>query len=99
MAKVSVNLDDELEDEPGSQKLRELAAPLPSVEQGKIFALRTLHGFNSLSQTYRNRSKEALRVKPENVGLTKERIALSRMSPEQAGSMYQLRSRIDGRRR
>lgn len=40
MAKVSVNLDDDLDGDVGYRKLRELAAPLPSVSKAKSSALK-----------------------------------------------------------
>lgn len=39
MAKVSVNLDDDLGDDSG-RKIKELAAPLPSVSRAKSYALK-----------------------------------------------------------
>ena len=40
MAKVSVNLDDDLDGDDSARKLRELAAPLPSVSRAKSSALK-----------------------------------------------------------
>lgn len=40
MAKVSVNLDDDIDGDDSSRKLKELAAPLPSVSKAKSSALK-----------------------------------------------------------
>ena len=40
MAKVSVNLDDDLDGDDSARKLKELAAPLPSVSKAKSTALK-----------------------------------------------------------
>lgn len=40
MAKVSVNLDDDFEDEVSTAKLKEISAPLPSVSKAKVSALK-----------------------------------------------------------
>ena len=40
MAKVSVNLDDDRDDEDSTRKLKALAAPLPSVSKAKSSALK-----------------------------------------------------------
>ena len=40
MAKVSVNLDDDLDGDDSARKLKELSAPLPSVSKAKSTALK-----------------------------------------------------------
>jgi molybdenum cofactor biosynthesis enzyme MoaA len=40
MAKVSVNLDDDLDGDDSARKLKELSAPLPSVSKAKFSALK-----------------------------------------------------------
>ena len=40
MAKVSVNLEDELDDDGSVRKIKEMAAPLPSVSRAKSSALK-----------------------------------------------------------
>lgn len=97
MAKVSVNLEDELEDEPGSQKLKELAAPLPSVSKAKSSALkdapRVQFSFTNVPEPI----KEAFAREAKKRGLTKKELLYECL---RAGGINVPASvEIDGRRR
>ena len=74
MAKVSVNLDDDLDDDTGSQKLKELAAPLPSVSKAKSSALkdapRVQFSFTNVPEPI----KEAFALEAQKRGLTKKEL-------------------------
>ena len=74
MAKVSVNLDDDLEADDNSHKLKTMAAPLPSVSKAKSSALkdapRVQFSFTNVPEPI----KEAFAVEAKRRGLTKKEL-------------------------
>ena len=97
MAKVSVNLDDEMEEDGGARKLKELAAPLPSVSKAKSYALkdapRVQFSFTNVPEPI----KDAFAREARNRGLTKKELLYECL---RAGGIDIPNSEeIDGRRR
>lgn len=97
MAKVSVTLDDDLEDDGGSKKLMELAAPLPSVSKAKSYALkdapRVQLSFTNVPEPIKNAFAREARSR----GLTKKELLYECL---RAGGIDIPNSEeIDGRRR
>lgn len=74
MAKVSVNLDEDLDGEDSARKLRELTAPLPSVSRAKSSALkdspRVQFSFTNVPQPI----KEAFAAEARKRQLTKKEL-------------------------
>ena len=97
MAKVSVNLDDDLEDEAGSRKLKELAAPLPSVSKAKSSALkdapRVQFSFTNVPEPIR----DAFAHEASKRGLTKKELLYECLRA--GGINIPDSAEIDGRRR
>lgn len=96
MAKVSVNLDDDLE-EAGSQRLKELAAPLPSISKAKSSALRDAPRVQFSFTNVPEPIKEAFAREARKRGLTKKELLYECL---RAGGINIPDSAvIDGRRR
>jgi hypothetical protein len=74
MAKVSVNLDDDLDGDDSARKLKELSAPLPSVSKSKSSALkdapRVQFSFTNVPEPI----KKAFSAEAEKRGLTKKEL-------------------------
>ena len=97
MAKVSVNLDDDLEDDGGSRKLKELAAPLPSVSKAKSSALkdapRVQFSFTNVPEPI----KDAFAREASKRGLTRKALLFECL---RAGGIHiTAYEELDGRRR
>ena len=97
MAKVSVNLDDDLEGDANSQKLKEMAAPLPSVSKAKSSALRGAPRVQFSFTNVPEPIKEAFAYEAQKRGLTKKELLYECL---RAGGINVPASiEIDGRRR
>ena len=97
MAKVSVSLDDDLEDDTGPQKLKELTAPLPSVSKAKSSALkdapRVQFSFTNVPEPI----KDAFAREASKRGLTKKQLLYECLRA--GGIDIPSSAEIDGRRR
>ncbi|MEL6667169.1 MAG: hypothetical protein AAFQ24_13650 [Pseudomonadota bacterium] len=97
MAKVSVNLDDDLEADDNAQKLRTMAAPLPSVSKAKSSALkdapRVQFSFTNVPEPI----KEAFATEAKKRGVTKKELLYECLRA--GGIEIPKTSEIDGRRR
>ncbi len=74
MAKVSVNLDDDLEGDTSAQKLKKLTAPLPSVSRAKSSALKDAPRVQFSFTNAPKPIKEAFAVEARKRGLTKKEL-------------------------
>lgn len=97
MAKVSVNLDDDLEADDNAHKLKAMAAPLPSVSKAKSSALkdapRVQFSFTNVPEPI----KEAFAAEAEKRGVTKKELLYECLRA--GGIDIPATSEIDGRRR
>ena len=97
MAKVSVNLDDDLDADDSSKKLKAMAAPLPSVSREKSFALkdapRVQFSFTNVPEPI----KEAFAFEAKRRGLTKKELLYECLRA--GGIDIPTSAEIDGRRR
>lgn len=97
MAKVSVNLDDDQGGDDNSQKLKAMAAPLPSVSRAKSSALkdapRVQFSFTNVPQPI----KEAFAREAKKRGLTKKELLYECLRA--GGIDIPATSEIDARRR
>lgn len=97
MAKVSVNLDDDLDVDDSSGKLKAMTAPLPSVSRAKSSALkdapRVQFSFTNVPEPI----KEAFAAEATRRGLTKKELLYECL---RAGGIHiPATSEMDGRRR
>tara|TARA_R110002074_G_scaffold82869_1_gene184907 strand:+ start:806 stop:1099 length:294 start_codon:yes stop_codon:yes gene_type:complete len=97
MAKVSVNLDDDLEGDDHGRKLKELAAPLPSVSKAKSSALkgapRVQFSFTNVPKPI----KDAFAAEAEKRGVTQKELLYDCLRA--GGIDIPDAAEIDGRRR
>ena len=97
MANGRVILVDDLDDDTGSQKLKELAAPLPSVSKAKSSALkdapRVQFSFTNVPEPI----KEAFALEAQKRGLTKKELLYECLRA--GGIAIPASAEIDGRRR
>lgn len=97
MAKVSVNLDDDLELDDKADKLKTMAAPLPSVSKAKSLALkdapRVQFSFTNVPEPI----KKAFADEAKRRGLTKKELLYECLRA--GGISVPEASEIDGRRR
>lgn len=97
MAKVSVNLDDDLDADDSSKKLKAMAAPFPSVSKAKSSAIkdapRVQFSFTNVPEPI----KEAFAAEATRRGLTKKELLYECLRA--GGINIPATSEIDGRRR
>lgn len=97
MAKVSVNLDDDLDADDSSKKLKAMTAPLPSVSKAKSSALkdapRVQFSFTNVPQPI----KEAFAAEAAKRGISKKELLYECLRA--GGINVPQTSEIDGRRR
>jgi hypothetical protein len=97
MAKVSVNLDDDLDADNSSKKLKAMAAPLPSVSKAKSSAMkdapRVQFSFTNVPEPI----KEGFAAEATRRGLTKKELLYECLRA--GGINIPATSEIDGRRR
>lgn len=97
MAKVSVNLDDDLDGDDNLRRLKTMAAPLPSVSKAKSSALkdapRVQFSFTNVPMPI----KEAFASEAAKRGLTKKELLYECLRA--GGINVPEASEIDGRRR
>lgn len=97
MAKVSVNLDDDLDADDSSKKLKAMTAPLPSVSKAKSSALkdapRVQFSFTNVPEPI----KEAFALEAQKRGLTKKELLYECLRA--GGIEVPDAAEIDGRRR
>lgn len=97
MAKVSVNLDDDLDNGDAVQKLRELAAPLPSVSKAKSAALKDAPRVQFSFTNVPKPIKETFAAEAKKRGLTQKEMLYECLRA--GGIDIPENSAIDGRRR
>lgn len=97
MAKVSVNLDDDLDEDNSSQKLRDIAAPLPSVSKAKSAALRDAPRVQFSFTNVPKPIKEAFAAEAQKRGVTQKELLYECLRA--GGISIPETSEIDGRRR
>lgn len=97
MAKVSVNLDDDLVGDDGFQRLKEIAAPLPSVSKAKSSALKDAPRVQFSFTNVPKPIKEAFAAEAEKRGLTQKELLYECLRA--GGIDIPETSQIDGRRR
>lgn len=97
MAKVSVNLDDDLDEDNRSQKLRDIAAPLPSVSKAKSAALRDAPRVQFSFTNVPKPIKEAFAAEAQKRGVTQKELLYECLRA--GGISIPETSEIDGRRR
>lgn len=97
MAKISVNLNDDLDGDVVSQRFKELAAPLPSVSRAKSSALkdapRVQFSFTNVPQPI----KEAFAAEAKRRNLTQKELLYECLRA--GGITVPATIEIDGRRR
>ena len=97
MAKVSVNLDDDLDGDNSAQKLKNLAAPLPSVSRAKSSALKDAPRVQFSFTNVPRPIKEAFASEAQKRGVTQKELLYECL---RAGGIDIPEAReIDGRRR
>ncbi len=97
MAKVSVNLDDDLDRDDSSQRLKEIAAPLPSVSKAKSSALKDAPRVQFSFTNVPKPIKEAFAEEAQKRGLTQKELLYECLRA--GGIKIPETSQIDGRRR
>jgi hypothetical protein len=97
MAKVSVNLDDDLDGDDSAQKIKALAAPLPSVSKAKSSALRDAPRVQFSFTNVPKPIKEAFSAEAEKRQLTKKDLLYECLRA--GGIDIPANAEIDGRRR
>lgn len=97
MAKVSVNLDDDLDGDDSAQKIKALAAPLPSVSKAKSSALRDAPRVQFSFTNVPKPIKEAFSAEAEKRQLTKKELLYECLRA--GGIDIPANAEIDGRRR
>ena len=97
MAKVSINLDDDLDGDESSQMLKEIAAPLPSVSKAKSSALKDAPRVQFSFTNVPKPIKEAFAEEAQKRGLTQKELLYECLRA--GGINIPETSKIDGRRR
>lgn len=97
MAKVSVNLDDDLEGDTGAQKLKGLTAPLPSVSRAKSSALKDAPRVQFSFTNVPKPIKEAFASEAQRRGMTQKELLYECLRA--GGIDIPDATEIDGRRR
>lgn len=97
MAKVSVNLDDDLEVDDNAHKLRSMAAPLPSVSKAKSSALKDAPRVQFSFTNVPKPIKEAFAAEAQKRGVTQKELLYECLRA--GGLNIPEASEIDGRRR
>lgn len=97
MAKVSVSLDDDLNGDDRSQKLKAMAAPLPSVSKAKSSALKDAPRVQFSFTNVPKPIKEAFATEAHKRGVTQKELLYECLRA--GGISIPETSEIDGRRR
>ena len=97
MAKVSVNLDDDLHGYDSSHRLKEIVAPLPSVSKAKLSALKDAPRVQFSFTNVPKPIKEAFAIEAQKRGLTQKELLYECLRA--GGINIPETSQIDGRRR
>jgi len=97
MAKVSVNLSDDLDDDGSAAKIKGLAAPLPSVSKAKSSALRDAPRVQFSFTNVPKPIKEAFAAEAEKRKITQKDLLYECLRA--GGINIPANSEIDGRRR
>lgn len=97
MAKVSVNLDDDFDGDDSAQKIKALAAPLPSVSKAKSSVLRDAPRVQFSFTNVPKPIKEAFSAEAEKRQLTKKELLYECLRA--GGIDIPANVEIDGRRR
>lgn len=97
MAKVSVNLDDDLNGDDHSQKLKAMTAPLPSVSKAKSSALKDAPRVQFSFTNVPKPIKEAFAAEAHKRGVTQKELLYECLRA--GGISIPETSEIDGRRR
>lgn len=97
MAKVSVNLDDDLDGDVRAQKLKVMAAPLPSVSKAKSSALKDAPRVQFAFTNVPKPIKEAFALEAQKRGLTQKELLYECLRA--VGIDIPKANDIDGRRR
>lgn len=97
MAKVSVNLDDDLDGDDSAQKIKALAAPLPSVSKAKSSALRDAPRVQFSFTNVPKPIKEAFAAEAKKRQLTQKELLYACL--RSGGIDIPANEEIDGRRR
>lgn len=97
MAKVSVNLDDDLDADDNAHKLKTMTAPLPSVSRAKSSALKDAPRVQFSFTNVPKPIKEAFASEAQKRGMTQKELLYECL---RAGGIHiPDTSQIDGRRR
>jgi len=97
MAKVSVNLDDDPDGDTSTQKLKELAAPLPSVSRAKSSGLKDAPRVQFSFTNVPKPIKEAFASEAQKRGVTQKELLYECLRA--GGINIPDTAEIDGRRR
>lgn len=97
MAKVSVNLDEDLDRDDGAQKLKELSAALPSVSKAKSSALKDAPRVQFSFTNVPKPIKEAFAAEAQKRGVTQKELLYECL--RSGGINIPDIAEIDGRRR
>jgi hypothetical protein len=97
MAKVSVNLDDDLDSDDSTRKLKALAAPLPSVSKAKSSALKDAPRVQFSFTNVPKPIKEAFVVEAQRRRMTQKELLYECLRA--GGINIPDAAEIDGRRR
>ena len=97
MAKVSVNLEDDLDGDDSARKIKEMAAPFPSVSRAKSSALKDAPRVQFLVHKCSQAEKEAFAAEAKKRRLTQKELLYECL---RAGGLdIPANADIDGRRR
>jgi len=97
MAKVSVNLSDDLDGDDGAKKIKELAAPFPSVSKAKSSALKDAPRVQFSFTNVPKPIKEAFAAEAGKRKITQKELLYECLRA--GGINIPANSEIDGRRR
>jgi len=97
MAKVSVNLDDDLDGDDDARKVKELAAPFPSVSRAKSLALKDAPRVQFSFTNVPKPIKEAFVAEAKRRQLTQKELLYECLRA--GGLKIPANTEIDGRRR
>lgn len=97
MAKVSVNLSDDLEGDDSARKIKELAAPFPSVSKAKSAALKDAPRVQFSFTNVPKPIKEAFATEAKKRNITQKELLYECLRA--GGINIPANSEIDGRRR
>lgn len=97
MAKVSVNLDDDFDGDDSARKIKELAAPFPSVSKAKSSALKDAPRVQFSFTNVPKPIKEAFAAEAEKRKITKKELLYECLRA--GGISIPENAEIDGRRR